>query len=258
MASANCWTKVLRLARVWAMSVSWTDSRPLSAAVGAQGHPRQGAVERVADHRQGLGAVAQHEQLAATHEHVERAIVCLDRVDLHQLVEVLDELVTLVEQVVGGVADAAERSDGLVGFGDLLRQRIDARDRGLHVADHTQLHLVELVGGGVDAADPLLGAREHDLAGRHVLRLVGDVDEGVEQLAGGVAQAGFTGGQHLLELVELFQASLVGRGHGLVGVVFLDQELVGLARDGGDLDPAAEEAGTGVEAAFRFQLHRLA
>ena len=53
--------------------------------------------------------------------------------------------------------------------------------------------VVELLAGVAKARGELVGAAEHDLARGQVLRLARHVDEGVEELAGGIAEAGLAG-----------------------------------------------------------------
>jgi hypothetical protein len=69
-------------------------------------------------HLSGCALRAQHQALAAGHEHRQRAVVGLHRAHLHVLAQVGQRQVALVEQVVRRVAQALDGGDALVELGD--------------------------------------------------------------------------------------------------------------------------------------------
>ena len=81
-----------------------------------------------------------------------------------ELADVADDAVALVEQAVGRLACAFERADLFVQPAQLLRQRIDRRDRRMHVEHHAALQASELFTGMAKARSQFLCAAKRDLA----------------------------------------------------------------------------------------------
>ena len=127
-------------------------------------------------------------------------------------------------------------------------------DRRAQVLGDAGLDRVDLVGGVAKARGEIADAGQHDLPRRGVLRLVRDVDEGVEHLLRGVAEARLAGRKHRLELLQLAAARRVGGGERGGRRRLAGQEVAVRARHRRDVDALAEEARAGLLAERRRQL----
>ena len=76
---------------------------------------------------------AEHQGLATAHKDADGTVCGRDRGRLDVLVQFADQLIALVQQVIGQVAAAHGTRDFLIGFGDLGGQVVDGRDVGLQL-----------------------------------------------------------------------------------------------------------------------------
>ena len=216
------------------------------------------AVGHVARDSQAVGALPQHQGLAAGHEHAEAAVVGGDGAQLHVLTQLGDQRVALVQQVVGGAAVALAFDDALVGRGDALGQAVDGGDGAFGLLAAAVGQAVELPGGVAQAGGHLLALGQGHHAGRQVGGRGRDVGPGVEHVVERHAQAVFTGGEQGFELLQARIAFAVGRGQRTGQLRFARE--VGAVRtaDGADLGALAEVVAAQDLVARRGHVHRLA
>ena len=248
--------------------------KPQQAADGAACHQRVGQtadraavahtdlqlarVVFIGGGHQRAGLATQHQRLPAADEQAQRTIAGRNRADLHLLAQLAQHLVALVQQVVGRVARTLGRGDLRVQVGEAGGQRIDLGHRRLQVVAHAVLQRVELPAGAAKAGRHFFGTRQHHLASRAVLRLVGHVDEGVKELVGRVADAGFPEREYLLEFLQLGRARGVGTGLRARQPSLARQKIIVLPAHGAHVDALAEIARPAVLRRGRGQLDRLA
>jgi hypothetical protein len=201
-----------------------------------------GRIEGIGERGQRRRLAAEDELLAAAEEDADGAVGGADRRHLGDLREVGDRRVALVEQVVRLVAGALDAGDAAIEVGDPRRQRIDRGDRRAQVLRDAGLDRIDLVRGAAKARREVADAGQHDLPRRRVLRLVRDVDEGVEHLLRGVAEPGLAGREHRLELLQLAAARRVGGGERRGRRRLAGEEVAVRARHRRDVDALAEEA----------------
>ncbi len=204
------------------------------------------------------GLRAQHQRLAAAHEDVDRTGLAGHGGDLDAPAEFGQQLIALVEQVVGRVRGARGLDDALVDLGQVLREAVDVVGDGLHLLLRGVAQQVELARAVAQAAGEFVGPRDDDQARRGVARRRGEVGPGVEHVVERHAQPLLARGEHGLELLQAGQARGVGRGH-RAGLTRLAREvLVVGALHRGHLHALAEIAATGELITRAGQHHVLA
>jgi hypothetical protein len=156
------------------------------------------------------------------------------------------------------VTGALDAGDAGVEIGDPRRQRVDRCHRGLQALGDADLQRIDLIRRRAKARRQVADAGQRHLPRRRILRLVGDVDEGVEHLLRRVAEAGLAGLEDLLELLQLIAAGAVGSRQRLGQRRFAGQEVAVRAAHGGDVDALAEKAAAGLLAGRRGELDLLA
>ncbi|MDT4842390.1 hypothetical protein FQZ97_762900 [compost metagenome] len=189
-----------------------------------------------------VGALAQHQRLAAGHKHAHRAVLVGDRAGLDVLAEFAEQLVALVVQVVGGVRITRRLDDLLVHLGQVLRQAVDHVDRALHLLLCALGQRIQLAGGVAQAAGELLALGDHDHAGGEVAGRRRHVGPGVEGVVERRAQATGAQGKGALECLQARVAQSIGRGHGAGHLGFAREVGAVRALHRGDLHALAEEA----------------
>ena len=208
--------------------------------------------------RQRGSLVAQHQRLAAGHEHADRAVVgghlrCLD-----VLVELADELVALVEQVVGGLAVALGTGNLLVDAGDVLGQAVDRDHAALELFGHGVADFVQALRGVAHARGGFVHAREGHAARSEVGGGAHDIRERIHHVVDGCANAAGAAAENLLQLAQAVHAHGVARIHRRCGRGLAREQLAVVALDGLHIHALANVATAGELALHGLQHHGLA
>jgi hypothetical protein len=223
----------------------------------ADRHP--GQVGRRLHRRQGEGLLADDDRLAVADRDVQRIVAAGRDGGLDVLVELHDELVALVEQVVGFASfDRAEGADPGVQLGDLAGISVDQVDVGFDlgvdaVADFLEagVDLLEAAGQRFRGRQQRLARRDRGAIAGHVLHRRKEVLDRRRQARGGI-------GQQVVDLADLGIIGVqCGAGSGR-GAHLLVQEFVAVALDLGNLGPGADEANAGFHRRRRGLHHALA
>ena len=125
---------------------------------------------------------------------------------LDVLVQLADQLVALVQQVVGRVATALARRDLLVELGDLVGQVVDGRDIGLQLLAAPSASSLSWLAVSRKRRRISSARVSTTDARRQVGRRADDVGEGVEHVADRGAQAVGAAREQALELLQLVVA----------------------------------------------------
>jgi hypothetical protein len=120
-------------------------------------------------------------------------------------------------------------------------QVVDLLDLQAQLGVDTGLQIGELLAGAGKARRHLLRAAQHHLARRRVGGPAGDVDQGVQELVGGVAQAALAGREDLLQAQQVVAQRTVTLCLGTRAVGLGGHEAVVGAQHGVDVDPLADE-----------------
>ncbi len=203
-------------------------------------------------HLQRRGRGAQHQRLAARHEQAHGAVVGRHLRGLHVLVDLADDLVALVQQVVGRLPVAFHARDLLVHARHLLGQGVER----VHVAGELFLHrvldLVHATGRRAHARGGLVHAGDGHRSRGHVHGRGHHVLERVEHVGDGRAQSAGASAEHVLQLRQPLRAGLVGRLHRVRRRSLPRQQFVVVAQDGLHVHALAD-----VTTARELPLHRL-
>ena len=217
------------------------------AALGNDVDVEAGRVGRRGLGRQLGGVGADHQGLTGADEHRQGTVAGLGGGHASELVELLDEAITGVEQVVGrlGRPGLLGHRDLVVHFGDLGGVGADGTDRVLDLALEAGAHVVEALGEILETGHEALGRGDHRLpgrdaggVGRHFLHAFEEGGHRRGQAHGGI-------GQQVVDLADLGAVGVVLVELGLGGQHLIVQEAIVGALDGINLGPLAEEARPG-------------
>ena len=157
--------------------------------------------------------LAEHQALAAADEHAQRAVVGRDASSPARY--------SLRSATAAGRAGRAGRwaagrvptERAICWLTSAMRcvSCVDVPRRCSQVLRHAGLQAVDLRRRRREARRDVLRARQHHLARRRVLRLAGQIDQRVEQLSGGIAEALLAGRNTCSSCCSCSSAGLVGR-----------------------------------------------
>jgi hypothetical protein len=199
------------------------------------------------------------DQIGSADENAHRAIGASDGVDRHDLAELLEELLALIQQVVGAVAGDEDALDLAVEVGNLLGQVVDRLDLVVDLGVDALGHEVQLSRVPVHLRGQCLGLLHERAAGGRRGRVGGHVLPGVPELGDRVAQPGVGGlGQDGLDLGQLLLAGIPLGLHAQLGLDLEVQEVVADPVDADDVDAGPDLAGqtAAVEGGVRVRRRR--
>ena len=205
-----------------------------------------------------VGRAAQHQWLAATDKNAGAAIVGAHRGHFHELAKLAEQLVALVEQVVGRAVVALRFNDLLVDLGHIGGQTVDGGDTAARFLIGAAGQHIELRDGAAHAGGRFIAARQGHHAGREVGRRGRHIVPHIEHAVDRGAQSIGPGGKEGFKLLQTPIALGIGRRGGgcqtgLTGQVFT----VGTGHLG-QFDTLAEILSPQLLVARGLGLHRLA
>ena len=180
-------------------------------ATGLHAHGHAVGVGQVGQRHQCVGMRALHQRLATADKHVGGLVGADVGLYLQLLADPLDQLVALVEQLIGPLAAAGGRDDAQVELGQFGGQGVDLVDAALHVVFQVGLQHLDLQAAGPRQGREIFQPAQHRLACRQVGRRGGHIGKGVEDLRRGLAEPGFAAGEHLFQLRQHVAAHAIGR-----------------------------------------------
>ena len=214
-------------------------------------------IRGVLDRQQG-GLVAQHQGLAAGHKHADRSVIgghlrCLD-----VLVQLADQLVALVQQVVGGLAVAFGAGNLLVHGGNVPGQAVDCHHAALELLGHGVADLIEPLRCVPHARGGFVHARQGHAAGREVHGRAHHIRQRIHHVVDGRADAAGASAEDLLQLAQAVHAHGVARVHRRRRCRLAREQLAVVAQDGLHIHTLADVATAGELALHGLQHHGLA
>ena len=224
----------------------------IEAPVGRRArHFELRGVELVRYRAQLIGVLVEHQRLAIAQVHVDRAVGVARSGDAHELRQIRDQLVTLVEQLVRGLPRARALRDLRVEGRDLRADGIDLIDVRGDAGVDVRVQSLELRARGVEVGGERVGIAEQRLSGGRGGRVIGHCGPaaviGLQrrgQAAGGGAEQVVDLAGVVLQRRELRQGALrgveLGRGRLAVGALHArdidaraDREAAGILRKRG-------------------------
>ena len=209
-------------------------------------------------HRHLGGRGAQHQGLAATDEQANGSVVCRYLRGLHILVDFADDLLALVQQVVGGLPVACGTCNLFVDCGHLLGQAVDGVGAVLQLLGHRVLDLVDAVGRGAHARRGFVDASEHQGARRQVGGGSHHVRERVHHVGDGGPQPCGAAAEDLLQLAQPLRTHRIPSAHRSCCRRLAREQLALVAQDGAHIHPLPDVARARELPLHGLQCHGLA
>ncbi len=206
-----------------------------------RGHPvvvgdgEPGRVVEVVGGGQGIGRGTHHQGLAVADEDVVAAVAVHRGGHLHLLVELGDDLIALVEQVVGGLVGARRlhQEDACVQVGDLGRVGVDLAHHRDELGVDPVAHFVQALVQGLETACQGLGAGQQRLARGTRVGAGGHALHGTEEFLQRRGQAGARVGEQVVDLLDLAEIR-VQLGAARLGAQYLVGEVLAVGPFDGD------------------------
>ncbi|MNP02226.1 hypothetical protein D3C76_940740 [compost metagenome] len=176
-----------------------------------------GRIRRVGRHAQFVDSVTHHQWLAVTQVDI-HAPFGIGDLGAHQLIELADGFVTLVQQLVGRATRTTDFTDFLVVRRNGRRQLVDLVGHRTQLIVDVSALLLQLPGDGIEAAAQALGVGQQGLARGVVVGTAGQGLHGRKERLQGLGHTGTAVGQQLVHLGGLPQIGLritVEGGRGL-------------------------------------------
>ena len=214
---------------------------------------------RVVGHGQGVVVAADHQRLTGADEYIHRPVTLFQRRHVGELAEVVDQLVALIEDVVGDAAGGAVQcADPRVDRSQRLRKGVDLTDLAFEVAVQLMADILQPAVEGIEAIAQLTGSVEHHRARGYRGRVIGDIVDTRKKLLQRIIDTRRGIGKHVVDLPCALlkdRKLLVRRG---VVANARSQVTVITASDRRHLDAGPDVTLRGNLRRARIQLHNLA